>query len=256
MKFLCLIIMAFLSLSYRMVPTGEEHKNLDKLPNAKSNIKCFSNQTQIKRISSKYGVLLKREAPTGEEHKNLDKLPNSESSIKCPSNHTQIKLISGYRAFPTRCGVLAKETEICAKCIYVYNRRDRYWEREGTKVNDFKIALSPLISSVHTILKKGVIQNVGYHQMWKKGYTHRESVESRSSEGYLEALKKIKAFLKKNKIDYSKASETEKTFKLKTKYGKYDLVVSLGKYDVSMGLSIYFSISDIQGLFEIRRLRK
>ena len=168
-----------------------------------------------------------RPAPTGDEHKNLDQLPDTKLKIKCPSGHAQIKVIPGWRAFPTSCGKLPDETEICAECKYIYDRDHGFWEREGENTEDFSVPLSSIVASLPVPKKAMQSREPSYQQYWKEGEVRREYVVCRSNEHFPAVAQRVKDYLVQNQIEISHAQQSPERLTLHTKWKDYQLDVEV-----------------------------
>lgn len=193
-----------------------------------------------------------RPAPTGDEHKNLDKLPDSNLGMKCPSGHSEIKVISGARAFPTRCGPLPDETEICAKCIYVYDRKNKFWEREGEDAAEFSIPLSKAIATLPVPAKSVRSRDLSYSQYWKDGRVRWEYVVCRSNESFPEVRTRVKQHLERIQVDVSKAEESPQSFHVSTKWNDYDLEAEVAYVESYKDVYVRIEISAAGSIWEPR----
>ena len=145
---------------------------------------------------SSFGLFAERVAPSGNEFKDLDKLSDSKLDAKCPCGNNKFKLIPGTRAYPTRCGELPNETEICQKCLYIYDREGKFWERESANKSEFKIPFSKLISLM-PVPDADLLTRSRYRQKWKENIVIDEYMEIETKESFVEVVDKIKAYIKK-----------------------------------------------------------
>ena len=191
-----------------------------------------------------------RVAPTGDEHKNLDKLPDAKDGFICPSGHTEVKLISGSKAYPSRCGDLPKETEICSKCIYIFDRKHKFWERDSDNINGFAVKLTQIVAQLPIPKKELHTRKLTYSQYVKKGKARREYVVNRTKETFPVVLKRVKVYLKKNKIDLRSSVEEKTKFTINSKWQQYKLKVEVIKVEAFQDVYVSIEIQTDESVFE------
>lgn len=173
-------------------------------------------------IFSAFSLFAERVAPTGNEHKDLDKLPDSKLNVKCPCGNNKFKLIPGERAYPTRCGELPKETEICQKCLYVYDREGAFWERESSDRSEFKVPFSKFITLM-PVSDTNLLTRSQYRQTWKENVVINEYMEIETKESFAEVVDKIKTYIRKEETKNIVYEEKELKTRLTGSWQDFDV---------------------------------